>query len=231
MPEIPLLSHGKPLPPFNTHDVLYAIMVSPRDVASLESYLTVVFQSPHSRLVKQLVTKFEKTRTGGTIAGEVFHCLLSLGVHHKHDASVAKAVFLTSNDLEKRRGQNGRGLPSSVDRVHSFWAQFQPAAHLWAAWLLVQEQNPEIIFDASKASEMQIKTLNEHILFVADALLSKAITAGIAFNQQLWTLPDGYPRKICNIDVLPIEPSAMQILKKDYKAPVRNLPRGKVSAP
>jgi hypothetical protein len=236
MPEIPLLHQGKPFGPFKTKIILDAIMLSPRDLDSLVSYLVLVFQSPtYSRVVKDVDAKFIKAAPGGAIAGQVFYNLLQLKLHQhllplkRHrpqEASVSKAVFLVSRGLKNQPLRGGRTLPRDPDRVHNFWVKFLPAAHLWAAWLLVDDAGriPDLQNrpDPQNLSEDTIGIQNQRLLLLADALLSAATAEGLKFEQEPWTLPDAYPGKPFSIIGLlpPPTPWAIEQLK-DYQVPAR----------
>jgi hypothetical protein len=217
MPEMPLLdSSGKPLGPSATEVVLSATMLSPTDVESLSSFLILAFGSVScSRLVKEVATKFSKAAIGGSIAGNVFLCLLPLKLHRPQDASVSKAVFLVSRDSEGQHLKNGRRTPSNLDRVHNFWVKFRPAAHLWAAFQMLKNS------DGIPVSPSEIGSVIEDILLLGDALLSEATAAGLKFDPDPWKLPDAYPGKPCSIVGLS-PPTSWEIEQlKEYRAPIR----------
>jgi hypothetical protein len=216
MPELPLLdSRGKPLGPVPSFLILQAIMLSPKDTANAQTFVALTAGGdPDSTLFRKTVAKFGKGATGGAIAGEVFLNLLGLKLHGQ-DASVGKAVFLVSRDLEKRPLHSGRSAPSNKDRVHRFWAKFRPAAHLWAAFRLAQE-NGLLELDGSDA---MLATLNDHLLLGGDVLLAKASENRLTIEKNPWTLPPHYPRKPYGVNVAPPTPWALEILK-EYKAPV-----------
>lgn len=217
MPEIPLLTQKQPFGSIATYLILQAIMLSPKDIGSAESFLTMTAgSSTYSRLLKQTIARFTKASTGGTIAGEVFLHFLQLKLHRPRDASVAKAVFIVSRELEETRLHGGRIAPSNIDRVHRFWAKFRPAAHLWAAFRLAQDSGQMPL--SPSASDSEFANLNDHLILGADTLLLAAAKAKLDFDPDPWTLPDAYPKKPFSIDVPP--PSAWAIaLMAEYRAP------------
>jgi hypothetical protein len=142
MPEIPLLIQGRPLDPIAANLIVQAIMWSPKDFDSVQSYLGLVIGSRiPSKLFMETASNLARASTGGGIAGEIFLHLLQLKVHRPRDASVGKAVFIVSRDLEERSLPSGRRAPSNVDRIHKFWTDFRPAAHLWAAFRIHKDAN------------------------------------------------------------------------------------------
>ena len=141
MPEIPLMSRGKPVGPAGAYLVLQSIMWSPKDMDSVMSYLVsllvAAFPRNYTRKQRRI---FRKHHLAVEIAGEIFLHLLQLTkCESSEDASIGKAVFIVSRDLEQRRLPSGRKAPSNVDRIHRFWADFRPAAHLWAAFRIYKD--------------------------------------------------------------------------------------------
>jgi hypothetical protein len=189
MPEIPLLAQKQPFSPIATFLILQAIMLSPKDVGSAESFLTMIAgSSTYSKLSKQTIEKFTKASTGGAIAGEVFLHFLQLKLHRPRDASVAKAVFIVSRELEAARLHGGRIAPSNIDRVHPFWAELRPSAHLWAAFRLAQDSGLASLSPA--AADSEFAKLNDHLILGADSLLLAAAKAELKFDPDPWALPD-----------------------------------------
>jgi len=195
-------------------------MLSPKDLGSAESFLALVFgSSSYSRFLRQAISRFAAAATGGAIAGEVFLHLLQLKLHRPDEASVGKAAFLVSRDLEDKQLHSGKAAPSNADRVHTFWAKFRPAAHFWAAFRLAQDAGQAQL--ASNFSESEFAAVNDHILLGADLLLSRAMGAQLDFDPRPWKLPDAYPRKPFYIGVPPPTPWAIERLR-EYRAPRRS---------
>lgn len=214
MPEIPLLDRaGKPLPPISTKVLLHAVMGYPSDFDSLQSFLVLNFGTPsNSDLVKKVNRDFQKKATGGSIAAEVFGILLQLKAHRPQDASVNKATFLVSRGLENTLLNSGKECPSNIDRVHKFWAEFRPAAHIWAAYRL-EDQTPA-------RTESEILTYTTNILNAADQLLSIASALDWKFDTDPWILPSAYPRLPYRIEVPSLDGWMTELLEK-YRAPKR----------
>jgi hypothetical protein len=219
MPEIPLMHGGEPIGPIGSYLIVQAIMWSPKDFDSVMSHVGMVLGSGSpTELFRKTTEHLARASTGGGIAGEVFLQLLRLKVHRPRDASVNKATFIVSRDLEERRLPGGRAAPSNIDRVHAFWADFRPAAHLWGAFRIHKDAGR--IPPSPDISATDFAALSSDILLCADALLSKARAVKLDFDKHPWRLPDGYPRRPYNLDVPPPTSWAIERLK-DYKPPGR----------
>jgi hypothetical protein len=217
MPEIPLLNRGKPFGPVATFFVLQAIMLSPKDLGSAESFLAITAgSSTYSKLLADTISKFAKASTGGAIAGDVFLHLLQLHLHRPQDASVGKAVFIVSRELEKTTLHSGKVAPSNVDRVHAFWAKFRPAAPLWAAFRLAQDGGRTSL--SSMPADSEFAALSDNLILCADTLLIATENAKLTFDPDPWKLPDGYQRKPFSVDVPPPTPETIKLLA-EYRAP------------
>jgi hypothetical protein len=219
MPEIPLVSGGEALGPIVSHLIVQTVMWCPKDSDSVYSYLSLVIGSSiQSELYLKTTKNLAKAAVGGLIAGEVFLKFLQLKVHRPRDASVNKAAFIVSRELENRRSADGRRPPSNLDRVHKFWTDFRPAAHLWAALRLQKDAgwvpvSPDVSGEAFAA-------YSYNLILCADALLSRAEAAGIDVEADPWRLPEAYPRKPIKLEIPPPTASAIECLK-NYRAPVR----------
>jgi len=209
MPEIPLFSEQN-----YVASIVLPIMWAPKDLDSVNSFLALVKgSSDPSKLLLKTIKDFARATIGGQIAGEVFLTLLQWKTHRSQDASVGKAVFLVSSEL-KDRARGGQKITSNRDRVHSFWAQYRPAAHLWAAFQILEYAGR---MRRNISAEEKVALCND-ILMCADGLLSRAAAAKMKFDPDPWTLPDAYPRKHFPLNIPP--PSSWAIKRlKEYRAP------------
>jgi hypothetical protein len=227
MPEIPwLLDRGKRFAtmPFvlSTKVLLYAIMHSPKDIPSIKSFVHLYHGGCDSHFVTDSTQRFLKGKLHGLIAGEIFLCLLSFKLHRpKKDTSVSKAVFLVSKELKAKRTESWIRIATDCDRIHNCWTKFRPAAHLWAAFNLLECSGQEM--DPPNASAREIRSLNDDLILIGDGLLSEATAAGLNFDPDPWTVPDGFPGKPANVRSL-IQPPTLWAIEtlKNYRAPVRS---------
>jgi hypothetical protein len=195
-------------------------MLSPKDEDNAATFVQLASSAPISELLLTTVTAFSKKGTGGAIAGKVLLHLLQLKLHRPEDASVGKAVFVVSRDLEDAQLGSGRAAPSHVDRVHKFWTDFRPAAHLWAAHeLLLRDAKRTLPTETSPVDEFG--TLTDDIVLHAETLLKAAHSNALDFDPNPWTLPEAYPRRGIDIAVPPITDWVINVLR-EYRAPVRS---------
>jgi hypothetical protein len=205
----------------STKVLLYAIMHSPKDIPSIVSFVHLYHGGCDSKFVEDATWRFLKGKIRGLIAGEVFLCLLSFKLHRPRDASISKAVFLLSRELKGKRTESGIRVPSDRDRIHNCWIEFRPAAHLWAAFTLLECSGRSM--EPPNASAKEIRSLNDDLILIADALLSEATAAGLNFDPDPWTVPDGFPGKPANVRDLIQPPSSWSIeTLMNYRAPVRS---------
>jgi hypothetical protein len=89
------------------------------------------------RIRDDAVGQFSKA----SVAGMVLLNALRAGVHHPEDRSLKKAIFLAS-ELAKKWPRPPKRLAMSESKVMTYWIEFRSVAHLHAADILTEHEDP-----------------------------------------------------------------------------------------
>jgi hypothetical protein len=108
-----------------------------------------------SNFVQRLLEQMTGARaTGGRLAGQILLHHLSLSAHYSEHASINKAQFLVHRHF-MRDSLSG---PTGMRSLKSYWVEFQPAVHLWAALVKYPPLFSADISEFIRMSEIIAKT-------------------------------------------------------------------------
>lgn len=82
--------------------------------------------------------EYDAQTVPGCVAADVLLSALAMAANGIENAGIEKAIFLVSQLYPHFRNAEGKGYTSISERtIQRHWAAMRPAAHLWAAWLVL----------------------------------------------------------------------------------------------
>ena len=118
------------------------------------------------------------------VAAEIFLNLVKLHCSGE-DASVNKAMFLGDSFFKHAQNKVMGKISSSESSIRRAWTAYKPAAHLWAAYIIINDTA-----EHDSDSYLQQLSIAKELVKIAPKVSSKNAKEPRFSSDELWTIPD-----------------------------------------
>jgi hypothetical protein len=179
MRELPILKPDGSLDD-NLVGIVQSHMIYPNDLGSTEEDIFVhryrrLTGYRDTELGRYLEEQWQKAKLGGMQAASILYTIVQFSTHRPDlDVGVRKSQFMVQDELEhqyrdaRKEKKSPRNLARSERTVDKFWLEYKDSAHLWAALMLLMNENsnrPGVDFRL-------LLSLSEQMVRLAEPLVS-----------------------------------------------------------